>query len=313
MKKGHRSAKGTFTNLPLIIGAIVLIGSVMLVFALLNRSSSNRDPTEARVEIPHIHGLGFSIDGSRLLVPSHIGLLIYEDNQWSQPDLPAHDYMGFSPFANGFFSSGHPDLRTDYEPLLGLVKSEDGGRTISTLAFEGESDFHTLAAGYRNRTIYVVNSTPNSQLGVGLFYTLDEGQTWTQSMTQGLDSAPIQIAAHPDESGTLAVASETGLWMSTDYGDTFNPLVISGPVTAATFSLEGEVLYFGYQSLNRFDLSSREAQVLSTPELDSGDAILYLARNPTLDQLAVATGAKDIFLSDTDETWSQIANDGIGG
>ncbi len=314
MKKKQRPSDGiVITRRHLVIGAICLIGAVIGVFVLLNARQQDGTSGAVRVEIPHIHGLGFSSDGSRLLVPAHIGLLVYENNQWSQPDLPAHDYMGFSPIDSGFFSSGHPDLRTDYEPLLGLIKSEDGGRTITTLIFEGESDFHLLAAGYRNHAVYVINQSPNSQLGVGMFYTLDEGQTWQQSQAAGLESSPIQLAVHPDEPGTVAVATERGLWLSTDYGSTFVSAFTSEPVTAVSFNLDEDELYFGYRQLYRLDLATGEGTMLPTPPLTTNDALVYIANSPVSDMIAAATGEKDVFIMVDSTTWTQIASDGVGG
>ncbi|MEP7290361.1 MAG: F510_1955 family glycosylhydrolase [Chloroflexota bacterium] len=314
MKKKQNPSGGiVITRRHLVIGAICLIGAVIVVFVLLNLRQQGVTSGAARVEIPHIHGLGFSSDGSRLLVPAHIGLLVYENNRWSQPDLPAHDYMGFSPIDSGFYSSGHPDLRTDYEPLLGLIKSEDGGRTITTLVFEGESDFHLLAAGYRNHAVYVINPSPNSQLGAGMFYTLDEGQTWQQSQATGLESSPLQIAVHPDEPDRVAVATESGLWLSRDYGNTFTPAFTADPVTAVAFNLNEDALYFGYQQLYRLDLGSGEATLLPTPQLGNGDALIYLADSPASGQVAAATTEKNIFVLFDNGLWKQIANDGVGG
>lgn len=301
------------TRRHLVIGAIILVGALIVTFALTSTRQQGGTSGSARVDIPHIHGLGFSSDGSRLLVPAHIGLLVYENNQWSQPDLPAHDYMGYSPIDSGFFSSGHPDLRTDYESLLGLIKSEDGGRTITTLAFEGESDFHLLAAGYRNHAVYVINPSPNSQLGAGMFYTLDEGQTWQQSQATGLDSSPIQIAVHPDEPSTVAAATESGLWLSTDFGNTFTPAFTSEPVTVVTFNLDEDALYFGYRQLYRLDLTTGESTPLPTPPLANNDALIYIANSPASGQIAVATDEKDIFVLVDIGLWTQIANDGVGG
>ena len=161
--------------------------------------------------------------------------------------------MGFTPIDSSFFSSGHRfthRLRTALR--LDQVRC---GRTITTLVFEGESDFHLLAAGYRNHAVYVINPSPNSQLGVGMFYTLDEGQTWQQSQATGLESSPIQIAVHPDEPGTVAAATENGLWLSTDFGSTFAPAFTAEPVTSVAFNLDEDELYFGYRQLYRLDFA----------------------------------------------------------
>src|SRR5258708_23834414 len=44
----------------------------------------------------HVHGLSYSADGKRLMIPSHHGLAIYENGKWSKAPGPQHDYMGFS-------------------------------------------------------------------------------------------------------------------------------------------------------------------------------------------------------------------------
>lgn len=299
-------------RISLPITLLFLIGSVAVVF--IQRAQPSTDSSEQQpVDMPHIHGLGYSPDGMQLIVPAHIGLLVYENAEWHQPDIPAHDYMGFSPIDKGFFSSGHPDLRTDYESLLGLIKSEDGGRTITTLAFEGESDFHLLAAGYRSHAVYVVNASPNSELGEGLYFTLDEGQTWQRSGAQGLPSAPIQIAAHPDDSNTVAIATERGLWLSTNNGDSFEPVSSSEPVTAVTFDLNSDALYFGYQSLHKLDLATGEITTIPTPSLASDDPVSYIATNPMSSALAVTTHARDVFVTTDGSRWLQIADNGVGG
>jgi hypothetical protein len=288
---------------------IVAVAVVLIQRVQPSTSSSEQQP----VDIPHIHGLGYSPDGNQLIVPAHIGLFVYENAEWHQPDIPAHDYMGFSPIDKGFFSSGHPDLRTDYESLLGLIKSEDGGRTITTLAFEGESDFHLLAAGYRSHAVYVVNASPNSELSEGLYFTLNEGQTWQRSGARGLLSAPIQIAAHPDDPSTVAIATERGLWLSTDNGDSFELVSSSELVTAVTFDLKADALYFGYQSLYRLDLATSNLTALPTPSLTSDDSVSYIAPNPLSNALAMTTRQRDIFVTSDGTIWTQIADNGVDG
>jgi hypothetical protein len=293
----------------LSITVLCLIMAVVVVF--IQRAQPSKDSSEQQpIDIPHIHGLGYSSDGKQLIVPAHIGLLVYENAEWHQPDNPAHDYMGFSPTDKGFFSSGHPDLRTAYESLLGLIKSEDGGRTITTLAFEGESDFHLLAAGYRSHAVYVVNASPNSKIGEGLYFTLDEGQTWQRGDAQSLPSAPIQIAAHPEDSGTVAIATEHGLWLSTDYGNSFELVSLSEPVTAVTFDLKLDALYFGYQRLYRLDLATGEITTIPMPSLASDDSVSYITTNPLSSALAVTTRQRDVFLAPDGTVWTQIADNG---
>ena len=302
------------TLVAILIG--VGLGAIVAVFFLrrpLNQPfGQESSPAQSQlIEFPHVHGLGFSADGTGLYVPAHIGLIVYNDGTWVAPDIPKHDYMGYTAIDDGFFSSGHPDQRTEFPPLLGLVRSEDVGRTITSLAFSGESDFHLMAAGYYSHVVYVVNSAPNSQLTQGLFYTLDEGQTWEQSAAQGLESSPIQLAAHPTEAGTVAVASERGVYISTDYGDMFSLVSDSEPFTAVTFDPKGDRLLFGYHDLYARTMSSGAISPVSIPTLEADDAIFYIAISASTERMALATADKNIFLSeDSGESWNQIAAQG---
>lgn len=53
--------------------------------------------------------------------------------------------MGFTVVGeNRFLGSGHPDLRIDLPPLLGLLVSTDSGRSWDPISLLDEADFHVL-------------------------------------------------------------------------------------------------------------------------------------------------------------------------
>lgn len=291
----------------------IVLGAVVITLLGLWYVSSRTSSTGETVQFRHIHGLGFSADGRQLFVPAHDGLLIFESGQWTVPDLPVHDYMGFSSTDNGFYSSGHPGPGSALVNPLGLINSVDQGRTLNTLAFEGETDFHVMGVGYTNHAVYVLNPAQNSRLSVGLHYTLDDGQTWEQSRVQGISGAPIQIAVHPTESNVVALATEGGLFLSNDYGSTFTQVSQDAPISAASFDPDGSRLFFGYQSLSVYNLENDQITALQTPTITGNDAVGYIAINPVLDELAFATFNKDIYLSaDNGQLWESIAQQGVG-
>ena len=43
--------------------------------------------------LTHVHGLAYSADGKRLMIPSHHGLAIYENGKWTKAPGAEHDYM----------------------------------------------------------------------------------------------------------------------------------------------------------------------------------------------------------------------------
>jgi hypothetical protein len=214
----------------------------------------------------------------------------------------------------GFYSSGHPGSGDTLLNPLGLVKSTDMGDTLQQLAFLGESDFHVMGVGYQNHAVYVLNPAPNSQLQPGLHYSLDDGQTWQQAAATGITARPFQIAVHPTEANIVALATEAGLFLSDDYGDSFVAISDAAPVTAATFSPDGGTLFFGMNKVFAYDLGAEQIEELPTPTIAGDDAIGYIAINPRQEgEIALATFNRDIYLSDDGgENWVQIAEDGKG-
>ena len=271
------------------------------------------------VTFPHVHGLGFSADGEQLIVPAHDGLRVYSDGAWSVPDVPSHDYMGYSPVDEGFYSSGHPAVGSSLVNPLGLVKSADEGRSLTQLGFSGVSDFHLMGVGYYSHAIYVFNPAPNPSLPpntglpAGMHVSLDDGTTWQPCALQGVAGQPYQIAVHPAEPRQVALATEAGLYLSNDFGNTFI-LISAGPVTAAAFSPDGNSIVFGALSLHAYNTETGEIEAHPDPDLTGDNLILYIAVNPVrTEELAVATAEIDIYLSaDGGKTWQAIAADGTG-
>lgn len=266
------------------------------------------------VEISQLRGLGFSADGRQLFVAANDGLRIFAAGQWQVPDLPKHDYLGYSVTDDGFYSSGYPDPAANLVSPLGLVKSTDGGKTLTSLGFEGESAFNLIGVGYQNHAIYVFNGVPNSKLTLGAHYSVNEGQTWQESGLRGMTTRPAQIAVHPTEANIVAIATEGGLLLSSDYGDTFELINENGPAIAAQFNPSGALLYFGYGDLSAYELANQKILPLTTPAISAEDAIAYIAVSPTkIDEIALATYLGDLHLSqDGGQTWQQLLQAGKG-
>ncbi|MGH2582209.1 MAG: F510_1955 family glycosylhydrolase [Anaerolineales bacterium] len=290
-----------------IIGGLLMVA---VVWAALARSWG-----VASITFPHIHGLAFTPDGEQLIVPAHDGFRIYSEMGWQDAqDLPRRDYMGYSPVDFGFYSSGHPAPGGQELNPLGLVHSADLGESMTQLGLVGESDFHLMAVGYYSHAIYVVNPAPNSRMAAGVHYSLDNGSTWNPTAMNGIETQLYQLAVHPTEPNIVAASTQGGLYVSTDFGGSFALISEPLPVTAAVFSPAENVLLYGTVDLQGYDLATEETTSLNAPDLDSGDAIVYLAISPVdASHIAAATGANDIFYStDGGATWLQIANNGIG-
>lgn len=262
----------------------------------------------------HLHAMAFSADGKSLLVSSHVGLTAWRDGHWRHDLETGIDITGFSVAARGLYASGHPEPGSPIRDPIGLARSDDGVRWRS-LALEGEADFHLIAASYRGDIIYVLSHLPNRLMSVpGIHSTRDEGRTWKRGAARGLRGEVLAIAAHPSETETVAVATDQGLYLSGDRGESFEGLFGRRPVTAAVFTFNGERLLFTPALSNEivfFAVGSGRRKAVRLPRL-RGDYATHLALHPGDERtIAAGTRRRDIFLSaDGGASWRQIAKEG---
>jgi hypothetical protein len=270
------------------------------------------------VALRHVHGLGYSADGSRLLVPSHDGLAVYSGGRWSIAPGPRHDYMGFAVTREFVYTSGHPAPGTNLVNPFGLLRSRDGGQSWDRLGLEGEADFHVMAAGYASNAVYVYTPVPNSRMPrPGIYSTVNNGSVWRPARAAGLEGEVAALAVHPTEVKTVAAATEGGLFLSRDGGDAFTPLARGAQALAASFTLDGGALWFstfdGRPRLYRVPLRGSAREEIAPPALGR-DAVAYVAQNPARRaEFAIATFERSVFLTpDGGKTWTPIAERGRG-
>ena len=282
-----------------------------LLFALLAISGAAR----AEVTLVHVHGLSYSADGTRLMIPSHFGLAIYQNRRWSKAPGPEHDYMGFSATAKHIYSSGHPAAGTRLVNPFGLLRSKDGGKTWDKLGLEGESDFHVMATSWNTEAVYVWNPAPNSRMKEpGLHYTVNGGLAWRRTPARGLEGNPYALAVHPDDAKMVGIATPNGVFHSSDAGETFARIAaIQG--TTVFFDLDGTHLWYGSYDkeaqLARVPLKGGPTTRYKLPPLTQ-DAVSFIAQNPARrSEYAIATFNRNVYISaDSAKTWKAIAERG---
>lgn len=160
--------------------------------------------------ITHVHGLMVDESGA-LRAGTHEGVRVITPDGKVDAVGPQDDLMGMTgePKTMRMVSSGHPGRGSTLPNPMGLIRSDDGGRTWESLSLAGEIDFHALATSGD----FVVGFD-----GVtGLITSQDGGKTWDQ----GAALAPASLAVVGDQ---VWATTQEGLQHSTDQADTFTTL-----------------------------------------------------------------------------------------
>lgn len=211
--------------------AIHLVASAILAGAALAAAA------QPAVTLTHVHGLAYSADGKRLMIPSHHGLAVYEAGKWNKAPGPQHDYMGFAASAKYLYSSGHPAPGSGLVNPFGLIRSREGGRTWDKLGLEGETDFHLLATSWNTNAIYVWNPAPSSRMRApGLHSTRNDGFVWKPARAAGKVALPplardavAYIAQNPARRDEFAIATfRRNVYVSADRGRNWRRIAAQG-------------------------------------------------------------------------------------
>lgn len=152
----------------------------------------------------HVHGLGVDPADAALFIATHTGLFrVAEGERIAVRVGDEHqDTMGFTIVGpKRFLGSGHPDLRQDLPPLLGLIESTDAGRTWEPVSLLGAADFHILRSAHGR--VYGYDVTHDR-----LLMSPDQGRTWNELVRPG---RLVDVAADPSESRHLVAVAQTQL------------------------------------------------------------------------------------------------------
>jgi hypothetical protein len=257
-----------------VFGAAV--GSVIAAFVLRSTDGGTATADPGPV---HVHGLGVNPADGSLFIATHTGLYrtAEGESQATRVGESFQDTMGFTVVGpNRFLGSGHPDLRQDLPPLLGLIETTDAGVNWEPVSLLGEADFHVLrSAGARVYGYDVTNDR--------LLASADRGRTWEELERPG---PMLDLAVHPRERNHLVTAAEgamgPALFASRDDGKSWRPvgqtiglLAWPAPDRLDTVTLNGEVL----RSADGGASAERRGEIGGEPAafVAEGPADLYVA------------------------------------
>jgi photosystem II stability/assembly factor-like uncharacterized protein len=294
---------------------IAIVTSALIISACSNgKSEGENDFLETfSGSLEHVHGLGYAGNTGEIFLAAHDGLKIYKNGDWYKTKTQNNDYMGFNAVDKGFYTSGHPGKGVNLPNPIGIMRSFDNGQTLEEIAFKGEIDFHAMGVGYFNHTIYVLNSHENSKLGEGLYVSRDEGKSWDKLAAENLGEKVFSIAVHPTNDEILAVASQDGVFLSKNAGESFE--LITSNKQGTTVSFSEEILWYGTYDqkayLNKYLLSDESSEEVELPDLTQ-DAVMYIAQNPNnKSEIVFISFNGSVYISnELGKTWEQIVNNG---
>jgi len=186
---------------------VALLSALALVVLTLGAcaDTTDNDPADRRVAhdphlIGHVHGLGIDPADGTLYAAGHFGVFRIDEHGTATRIADRwQDTMAFTVTGAGtFLGSGHPDLREDLPPHLGLIESTDAGETWRSLSLLGEADFHALeVVGDR---VYGYDATN------GRLMTTTDRKSWTTIAEGQL----VDIAVVPSRPDRVVVTTPSG-------------------------------------------------------------------------------------------------------
>lgn len=169
----------------------------------------------------HVHGLGINPRDESLLIATHTGIFKAGagDTEARRVGENLQDTMGFTVVGpDRFLGSGHPDVRDELPAFLGLIRSDDAGRTWEPVSLLGQRDFHVLeAAGSR---VYGYGSDFETR-EQGFLVSEDGGKRWKERQ---VPEPLISLTIDPADPERLVASGERAVFQSEDAGRTWLPV-----------------------------------------------------------------------------------------
>ena len=176
---------------------------------------------DAGADPPYVGALEVNPRDGSLLLATNAGLWrVSKDGRRTQPvrarmgknDVSAGLALRFTG-PDELVGSGHPGRSRSDIPILGLIRSSDGGRTWTPVARQGESDFHSVSVS--GDTIAAADGTEATA------YATDDGGRSFESHTTPL--ALVDLEIDPDSPSRWVGSAQSGLFSSDDGGESWRP------------------------------------------------------------------------------------------
>ena len=174
-------------------------------------------------QVGHIHAVDLNPTDGSVFAATHHGVFRIDPRGGPVQVIGrAQDMRGFTVTDDDrILSSGHPDSPEAGPTDLGLIVSNDGARTWTSVSLSGEADFHALSAV--GATVYGFDVVTGR-----VMRSDDNGQHWQRGAT--LDATRVDV--DPTDPLRVLATTRDGLRESIDGGVSFN-LLQPQPAAAA--------------------------------------------------------------------------------
>ena len=161
----------------------VKVAIAMMLVSVLPISVAQRASAKTLNDVEHIHNV--KAFGKQVLLGTHHGLYQY----FSPTDVrmignQMIDVMGLAVNGNSLYASGHPAPGSNAKNPLGLIRSDDGGKSWRSISLSGEVDFHALET--QGKIVYGVNAGNGK-----LLHSQDSGMSWKDLGTMKYEDIAI--------------------------------------------------------------------------------------------------------------------------
>lgn len=285
--------------LALILAALFWLGSA-------GTNDGENSPLTPVSSFDHAHGMAVGLkDPRKLYIATHTGLYVLQnDADLFRIGKTQDDLMGFTAHpmeSNVFFSSGHPARGGN----IGFQKSTDGGATWEKVSpgRGGPVDFHAMTVGMVNPDITY------GFYGGKLQRSTDGGRTWEYARGE---VRPIALSADPLKENVVYAATEEGVKVSEDRGDSWkslSPALAGGWVSVFSLAPDGKsALAFSQMQGGMAASTDGGISWQKVGESFGGGVVHYIAWSSSQSGLVYAvTDQNAIYKSlDSGITWQKI-------
>ena len=238
----------------LVLPAVLAAAVAIVILWRANGDDRSTAGREAGDPGPvHVHGLGVDPADGALFIATHTGLyrLDATSDKADRVGNSFQDTMGFTVVGpHRFLGSGHPDLRDDLPPLLGLIGSSNAGASWEPISLLGEADFHVLR--FSGGRIYGYDSS-----GDRLLTSANRGRSWHELAKPG---PLVDLAIDPAEPDHIVVSTlggaQEGLFESRDGGENWTPVsetvgLLAWSATDGLYLVSGDGRVFASRNAGR--------------------------------------------------------------